>query len=128
MNNMGHITEENTNKPQQNDIINEASHARKSPPNSEDDIAIIGIGCRLPGAINSANEFWNFLAAGRSAISEIPSTRWSLDQHYHPDPDHPLTQHVKHGGFLADIDQFDASFFGISPRETRTGSEWKGNR
>lgn len=85
---------------------------------SEDaDIAIIGIGCRLPGGIEGADDFWNFLAAGRSAISEVPPSRWNLDHHFNPDPDHPLTQHVRHGGFISGIEEFDASFFGISPRE-----------
>ena len=83
----------------------------------DSDIAIIGIGCRLPGGVECADDFWNFLAAGRSAISEVPPSRWSLEHHFNPDPEHPLTQHVRHGGFISGIEEFDASFFGISPRE-----------
>ena len=82
-----------------------------------DGIAIVGIGCRLPGGIDTPDDFWSFLASSQSAISEVPGSRWKLDNHYHPDPSNPYTQHVKYGGFLAGIDQFDASFFGISPRE-----------
>ncbi|MCP9807970.1 thioester reductase domain-containing protein [Cyanobium sp. HWJ4-Hawea] len=82
-----------------------------------DPIAIVGIGCRLPGGINSAREFWDFLREGREAIKEVPPDRWNLDLHYNPDPEHPLTQHVRRGGFVEDIDQFDPAFFGITPRE-----------
>ena len=82
-----------------------------------DGIAIIGIGCRYPGGIENAEDFWKLLAQGGSTISEVPSFRWDLNLHFNHDPTHPLTQHVRHGGFVNDIDQFDPAFFGISPRE-----------
>jgi len=80
-------------------------------------IAIVGIGCRLPGGVNSAEDFWDVLREGRELITEIPADRWDLRLHYDPDPTRPLTQHVKRGGFVDGIDQFDAAFFGITPRE-----------
>jgi myxalamid-type polyketide synthase MxaB len=80
-------------------------------------IAIVGIGCRLPGGANSPEQFWQLLREGRDAITEVPSERWDLDRHFDPDPQRPLTQHVRHGGFIDGIDQFDPGFFGISPRE-----------
>ena len=80
-------------------------------------IAIVGIGCRLPGGVNSAEAFWDVLREGRELITEIPPDRWDLNLHYDPDPARPLTQHVKRGGFVDGIDQFDAAFFGITPRE-----------
>lgn len=100
----------------------ELSEHRVSSPHGQQrtehgDIAIIGIGCRLPGEVNCADDFWNLLADGRSAIGEVPPSRWNLEHHFHPDPDQPLTQHVRHGGFISGIEEFDASFFGISPRE-----------
>ena len=82
-----------------------------------DPIAIVGIGCRLPGGVEGPDDFWTLLREGREAIGEIPESRWSLERHFHPDPLHPLTQHVRKGGFIDGIDRFDASFFGISPRE-----------
>jgi acyl transferase domain-containing protein len=57
------------------------------------------------------------LRDGRDAITEVPANRWDLTQHYDPDPLKPLHQHVRRGGFIEDIDRFDAAFFGISPRE-----------
>ena len=80
-------------------------------------IAIVGIGCRLPGGIDSPESFWEFLRDGRDAIKEVPSDRWDLGLHYNADPANPLTQHVRRGGFVEDIDKFDAAFFGITPRE-----------
>ena len=90
--------------------------ALQSVPNPEP-IAIVGIGCRLPGGVDSPQAFWELLRDGRDAITEVPASRWDLNQHFDPDPLKPLSQHVRRGGFIEDIDKFDAAFFGISPRE-----------
>ena len=82
-------------------------------------IAIVGMGCRLPGGIESPEAFWTLLAEGREAIQEVPQERWDLERHFHPDPQHPLTQHVRRGGFVQGIDQFDPALFGIAPREAQ---------
>ncbi len=83
----------------------------------KESIAIIGIGCQLPGGIQSPQDFWELLANGKEAITDIPKERWDVDAHFNADSRNPLTQHVKRGGFLKNIDSFDASFFGITPRE-----------
>ncbi len=83
----------------------------------QDSIAIIGIGCHLPGGIQSPEQFWEFIRDGKDAITNIPSDRWDLDAHFNSDPKNPLTQHVRKGGFIEEIDLFDPSFFGITPRE-----------
>ncbi len=75
------------------------------------------MGCRLPGGVDSPADFWQLLIQGRDAISEVPTDRWDLALHFDSDPQRPLHQHVRHGGFIEGIDQFDAAFFGISPRE-----------
>ncbi len=79
-------------------------------------IGIIGIGCRFPGA-NNPESFWQLLRNGVDAITEIPPERWDIDRFYHPTPATPGKMHTRWGGFLQQVDQFDASFFGISPRE-----------
>ena len=66
-------------------------------------IAIVGMGCRFPGAANP-DEFWTVLKQGRDAISSI-GDRW-----------HGRGESST-GGFLEQVDQFDPQFFGISPRE-----------
>lgn len=79
-------------------------------------IAIIGIGCRFPGACGSV-EFWNLLHDGVDAIREVPSDRWNVDDLYDADPAAPGKMLTRWGGFLDDVDRFDREFFGISRRE-----------
>jgi acyl transferase domain-containing protein len=79
-------------------------------------IAIVGLGCRFPSA-NSPEAFWQLLRNGVDAIAEIPSTRWSLNDFYAPEPATPGKMNTRYGGFIDQVDQFDPEFFGISPRE-----------
>ena len=80
-------------------------------------VAIVGIGCRLPGDISSATSYWQTLAGARDAITEVPSSRWDVGAYYDPDPDRPGKMNSRWGGFLSDVDAFDAALFGISRRE-----------
>jgi acyl transferase domain-containing protein/NADPH:quinone reductase-like Zn-dependent oxidoreductase/short-subunit dehydrogenase/acyl carrier protein len=80
-------------------------------------IAIIGIGCRLPGGVRGPDDLWNVLAGGIEAIGEVPKDRWNAAATYHPDPSKPGRSYTRRGGFLDQIDRFDAQFFGITPRE-----------
>ncbi|MFP2900867.1 beta-ketoacyl synthase N-terminal-like domain-containing protein, partial [Corallococcus sp. 4LFB] len=85
-------------------------------PVASSDIAVIGLAGRFPGAPN-ARAFWKLLESGRSAITEVPASRWDWTRHYDPDPMKRDKTHCKWGGFLTDIDKFDARFFGITGRE-----------
>ena len=80
-------------------------------------IAIIGIGCRFPGGAESPGKFWHLLRDGVDAITEVPSDRWRIDDYYDPAPDAPGKMSSRCGGFIENIDLFDAPFFGIAPRE-----------
>lgn len=71
-----------------------------------DDIAVIGMACRFPGASTPA-EFWDLLRDGRAAVGPVPADRVT-------DPREPV---MRVGGFIADVDQFDAGHFGFSARE-----------
>nr|RNJ65933.1 MAG: polyketide synthase [Leptolyngbya sp. IPPAS B-1204] len=79
-------------------------------------IAVIGIGCRFPGA-HDPQSFWQLLCQGGDAITEVPPDRWDIDQFYDPTPGRPGKMNTRWGGFLDQVDQFDRQFFGISPRE-----------
>ncbi|HZN18590.1 MAG TPA: beta-ketoacyl synthase N-terminal-like domain-containing protein, partial [Micromonosporaceae bacterium] len=83
-------------------------------------IAIIGLACRLPGAPDPA-AFWRLLCAGRDAITLRPPDRRgtdvTVDPHNAPHDPSPGTASSGLGGYLDQVDHFDAAFFGISPRE-----------
>ncbi|PHS11018.1 MAG: beta-ketoacyl synthase [Blastopirellula sp.] len=79
-------------------------------------IAVIGIGCRLPGADNPA-AFWELLAEGIDAISEVPHQRWDIDALYDKEPATPAKMSTRWGGFIENEADFDPAFFGISGRE-----------
>lgn len=80
-------------------------------------IAVVGLACRFPGGANSAEAFWQLLCDGVDAISEVPADRWDTGSLYDPDPTAPGRVASRWGGFLDQVDRFDAAFFGISPRE-----------
>ncbi|MBZ0256252.1 SDR family NAD(P)-dependent oxidoreductase [bacterium] len=82
-------------------------------------IAVVGMECRFPGA-DGVEAYWRLLSEGRCAISDIPPQRWDADAFYDPDPETPGTYYTKRGGFLSNVDLFDARHFKISPNEARS--------
>ncbi|MCB9941402.1 MAG: AMP-binding protein [Planctomycetaceae bacterium] len=83
----------------------------------EDTIAIIGMGCRFPGGVDSPERYWRLLREGGNAITEIPATRWDVEEYYDPNPAAPGKMYTRRGGFINEVDAFDPAFFGITPRE-----------
>jgi epothilone polyketide synthase D len=80
-------------------------------------IAIVGIGCRYPGGVSDPESFWRLLDQGIDVMAKVPAERWDVEALYDPDPDAAGKMVTRVGGFLRDVDKFDADFFGISPRE-----------
>jgi malonyl CoA-acyl carrier protein transacylase len=85
------------------------------PPTKTEAIAIIGLGCRFPGA-NDPKAFWQLLQNKVDAITEVRS-RWDLNALYNSEPATPGKMSTRWGGFLEQVDSFDTQFFEIAPRE-----------
>nr|WP_079056528.1 type I polyketide synthase [Streptomyces caeruleatus] len=74
----------------------------------DEPIAIVGMGCRFPGGVESPEQLWALLTAGVDTISTFPTQRgWDVTG----------DGSARVGGFVEDVAGFDAAFFGISPRE-----------
>ena len=78
------------------------------------DVAVIGIGCLLPGA-SSTREFWENIVAKFDAITEIPRDRWDWRLYFDEDRQARDKIYSKWGGFLHDL-PFDPTRYGIPPR------------
>ncbi|MER6121058.1 beta-ketoacyl synthase N-terminal-like domain-containing protein, partial [Streptomyces sp. NPDC001743] len=83
---------------------------------SDDPIAIVSMACRLPGGIDTPEDYWHLLSSGGDAVSGLPP-RWESLDVYDPDPDAAGKSYAREGGFIRDAEGFDAAFFGISQRE-----------
>jgi acyl transferase domain-containing protein/NADPH:quinone reductase-like Zn-dependent oxidoreductase len=89
----------------------QAGHVLRGDP-----IAIVGMGCRIPGAA-TPDQMWQLLRAGVDCVTAAPRSRWDADSWYDPNPAALGKSVTREGGFLDQIDGFDAEYFGILPRE-----------
>src|SRR5262245_56113185 len=80
-------------------------------------IAVIGMGCRLPGGIDSPDLFWEALLRGDDLVTEIHPDRWDIDAYYDPEPGVPGRSISKWGAFTDSLGDFDPEFFGITEKE-----------
>ncbi|EXF75878.1 hypothetical protein CFIO01_00363 [Colletotrichum fioriniae PJ7] len=82
-------------------------------------IAVVGMGCRLPGDVSSPSDFWNLMMEKRSGQTpKVPPSRFNIDAHFHADNDRPGSFSVLGGYFLNEtLQEFDPAFFGITPVE-----------
>ncbi|QSQ15456.1 type I polyketide synthase [Myxococcus landrumensis] len=83
-------------------------------------IAVIGMGCRFPGGASDEASYWKLLRDGVDAVREVPASRWDAARYYDPERGVPGKMYGTRGGYLDDVEHFDAPFFGISPREAET--------
>jgi acyl transferase domain-containing protein/acyl-CoA synthetase (AMP-forming)/AMP-acid ligase II/acyl carrier protein len=82
----------------------------------DDPIAVVGLACRFPGAAD-ADAFWRLLEQGRDAIEMVPPERWDIDAYFDADAGAVGKMNSRYGGFIDDMEGFDAAFFDIAPRE-----------
>ncbi|MFB7924153.1 SDR family NAD(P)-dependent oxidoreductase, partial [Streptomyces sp. NPDC056081] len=84
---------------------------------TDEPLAVVGVGLRMPGDAHDLDSLWDVLAEGRDTVRQVPADRFDIDAFYDPDPDAEGRTYARHASFLDDVAHFDAVFFGISPRE-----------
>ncbi|PWJ05924.1 polyketide synthase [Streptomyces sp. NWU49] len=82
-------------------------------------VAVVGVGCRLPGGITDLDGLWSVLRDGRDVVGEMPADRLPRDRTVDPGTVRPGRSYTAAGGFLEDVASFDAAYFGMSPAEAR---------
>ncbi|MEV8434545.1 type I polyketide synthase [Streptomyces chartreusis] len=92
---------------------------REAEAKDHEPIAIVGMGCRFPGAVASPEDLWGLVSGGGDGITSFPTDRgWDLDALFATDAERAAgTSATRKGGFLHEAAEFDAEVFGISPRE-----------
>lgn len=93
--------------------LSAAERARHEP------IAILGIGCRYPGGVIDPESLWRLVSERGDAVTTIPADRWDAAAHHDARAGTPGKMLSPRGGFIADVDRFDAAFFGVTPREAQ---------
>lgn len=81
-----------------------------------EDIAIVGVATRFPGDLNTPDEMWDALLAGKDCITDLPEGRWEefLSE---PRIAERVAKARTRGGYLSDIKGFDSEFFALSKME-----------
>ncbi len=82
-------------------------------------LAVIGIGCRFPGGIDSPTAYWDALLRGINAICNVPDDRWNHERFHDTNPEKMGSIRNAKGGFIEGVDQFDGEFFGYFPTEAQ---------
>ncbi len=83
----------------------------REPTAPGEPVAVVGVGCRLPGGVHGPAEYWRALLDGVDAIRRVPEDRWRDFTPY------PPADALPYGGYLDDVAGFDADFFRVTPRE-----------
>ncbi|MGW7484881.1 SDR family NAD(P)-dependent oxidoreductase [Nonomuraea muscovyensis] len=80
-------------------------------------VAVVGVGCRLPGGIDDLDALWRALLRGEDLVGNVPPDRFEADRYVDESAPRADRSYTRAGGFLDDVAGFDAAYFGISPKE-----------
>lgn len=80
-------------------------------------IAVIGMGIRFPGDVDTPEEFSAFLREGRAGTGPVPADRWDMETLQTLEKEAGRRPLAAGGGFVSGMDEFDPKFFNISPKE-----------
>ncbi|WP_433733983.1 SDR family NAD(P)-dependent oxidoreductase [Nocardia sp. CA-129566] len=97
----------------------ESTASQPSVDDLDDAIAIVGMGCRLPGGVHGPADLWRLVTDETDAVTEVPFGRWDVEAYFDPDPDAEGKTYTRWGGFIDGVEDFDAGFFDISAGEAR---------
>uniref|UniRef100_UPI003B674C11 type I polyketide synthase n=1 Tax=Rhodococcus sp. O3 TaxID=3404919 RepID=UPI003B674C11 len=91
---------------------------RESEAVRHEPIAVIGMGCRFPGGVQSPEDLWQLVESGSETVTGFPEDRgWNAAELYDPKAEQAGKTYTLQGSFLDDPAGFDPEVFGISPRE-----------
>lgn len=96
-------------------IISDIIH--KVPPPASNDIAVVGMACRVAGGNDTPEKLWEFLMAQKDGSGEIDPLRWEPYRHRDARNAKVLEKTTSRGYFVDGIEDFDCSFFNVSPKE-----------
>ena len=96
------------------------SGVKTKPVEPVEPIAICGMACRLPGALHSPEQLWEFLVAGGDARCRVPASRYNIDAYFTPTAGKAGMINTEYGYFLddsIDLATLDTSFFSMRRAE-----------
>ncbi|WP_410604355.1 amino acid adenylation domain-containing protein, partial [Amycolatopsis sp. lyj-90] len=106
--------------PRQADELTASGKAARDLGSHDEPIAVIASACRLPGDANSADEFWHMLLRKSDCMSDVPDSRFDIDEIYSPDPNVRGGSYSRRGAFISGAERFDHEFFGIPLAEVQS--------
>lgn len=112
------LTSEPRRRPRFEELHTTAPYRDSTSSGPDETIAIIGMAGVMPQS-QDLESFWQHLERGHDLITEVPGDRWDWRAIYGDPALETNKTNIKWGGFIDDVDKFDAGFFGISKLEAR---------